>query len=143
MSEDRLADRVWGLRSTWYKTTDGCFVTEWDIIDGNCRSPQRQHGPCVPGIVYSSLETSSVAYVCPPPHLDTSVLSYCGDVAETYTQGPSSTVFNTECNIIPEFVREPADHTKMYTPEVDLTVTCSTNDGDAVLGNTYVYVEVV
>lgn len=70
---------------------------------------------------------------------DTSVLSYCGNVEETYTQGPSSTVFNTECNIIPEFVREPADHTRMYTPEVDLTITCSTNDGDAVLGNTYVY----
>lgn len=22
----------------WYKTTDGCYVTEWDIIDGNCGS---------------------------------------------------------------------------------------------------------
>lgn len=23
--------------NVWYETTDGCYVTEWDIIDGNCR----------------------------------------------------------------------------------------------------------
>lgn len=68
---------------------------------------------------------------------DTDVLSSCGPVAETYTQGPSRTVYNTECNIIPDFVGESADHTKMYKPEVDLTLTCYTNDGTQVLGNGY------
>lgn len=67
--------------------------------------------------------------------VDTEVLSYCGKVRETYTQGPSTTVFNTECNIIPEFVGELADHTKMYKPDVDLTLTCFTDEGDQVLGN--------
>lgn len=23
--------------SVWYETTDDCYVTEWDIIDGNCK----------------------------------------------------------------------------------------------------------
>ncbi|KAJ4397817.1 hypothetical protein N0V93_002054 [Gnomoniopsis smithogilvyi] len=89
----------------WYETTDNCYVTEWDIIDGNY----------------------------------TGVLPYCGKIAETYTQGPSKTVYNTECNIIPEFVGETADHTKMYKPEVDLTLTCRTSEGEAVLDNTNWY----
>lgn len=67
-----------------------------------------------------------------------SVLPYCGEIAETYTQGPSKTVFNTECNIIPDFVADVEDHTKMYKPEVDLTLTCRTAEGEAVLDNTYV-----
>ncbi|CAN8101229.1 unnamed protein product [Discula destructiva] len=87
--------------NVWYHTTDGCYVTEWDIIEGNY----------------------------------TSVLPYCGKIAETYTRGPSKTVYNTECNIIPEFVGEPGDHTKMYKPEIDLTLTCRTNEGAAVLDN--------
>lgn len=66
---------------------------------------------------------------------DTDVLSYCGKVDPVYTTGPSKTSYNTECNIIPEFVAETEDHTKMYQPEVDLTLTCYTNDGDEVLGN--------
>ncbi|KAF3764166.1 hypothetical protein M406DRAFT_351611 [Cryphonectria parasitica EP155] len=91
--------------NTWYKTTDNCYVTEWDIIEGNY----------------------------------TDVLASCGEVAETYTSGPSKTEYNTECNIIPEFVGEIEDHTKMYQPEVDLTLTCYTINGDEVLGNSKWY----
>lgn len=105
----------------WYKTTDGCYVTEWDIIEGNCKSWS------------SSGSTSSSRTV------DTGVISYCGEVEETYTQGPSRTVFNTECNIVPDFVPELADHTKMYQPDIDLTLTCYTDDGSQVLGNRYAY----
>ncbi|KAJ4416875.1 hypothetical protein N0V82_006514 [Gnomoniopsis sp. IMI 355080] len=71
--------------------------------------------------------------------VETNVLPYCGKIAETYTQGPGKTVYNTECNIIPEFVGETADHTKMYKPEVDLTLTCKTTEGEAVLDNTNWY----
>lgn len=46
-------------------------------------------------------------------------------------------MYNTECNIIPEFVHELEDHTKMYKPEVDLTLTCVTFTGDEVLENAY------
>lgn len=112
------------LCSIWYETTDDCYVTEWDIIDGNCKSSRMY--------ILSSRSPRLTL------HLDTSVLPYCGKIPETYTKGPSKTVYNTECNIIPEFVDESADHTKMYKPEVDLTLTCKTTEGDAVLGNTYV-----
>lgn len=110
--------------SVWYETTDDCYVTEWDIIDGNCK--------------LIKLYTTCSRVATFTQHLDTDVLPYCGKIPETYTKGPSRTVYNTECNIIPEFVAEPADHTKMYKPEVDLTLTCQTTEGDAVLGNTYV-----
>ncbi|PSR84251.1 hypothetical protein BD289DRAFT_264266 [Coniella lustricola] len=97
---DKIVDTT-----TWFKTTDDCYVTEWDLVEGNY----------------------------------TEVLSYCGSVEQTYTTGPSKTVYNTECNIIPEFVESEEDHTKMYQPEVDLTLTCFTNEGEAVLGNTVWY----
>lgn len=129
--------------SVWYKTTDSCFVTEWDIIEGNCKgffcfssSFLLSSRICnLSGSSHGYLEVDGLADL---HSSDTDVLSSCGTIAETYTQGPSRTVFNTECNIIPEFVREPEDHTKMYQPEVDLTLTCSTDEGDEVLGNRYV-----
>lgn len=121
--------------SIWYETTDNCYVTEWDIIDGNCTS-----GELAPRGKYAYLFSCFELKLIKEPtlYLDTSVLPYCGKIAETYTQGPGKTVYNTECNIIPEFVGETADHTKMYKPEVDLTLTCKTTEGEAVLDNTYV-----
>jgi len=88
--------------STWLKTQDGCYVTQWDIIE------------------YAGDYTTD--------------LPYCGAIPETITTGSSRTVYNTECNIIPEFV-DDEDHVKMYQPEVDLTLTCYTTAGDSDLGN--------
>lgn len=65
---------------------------------------------------------------------NTAGFPYCGDIPSVYTTGPSATVYYTECNIIPSFV-EKQDHIKMYKPEVDLTLTCYTDDGSSVLGN--------
>ncbi|KUI64207.1 hypothetical protein VM1G_11009 [Cytospora mali] len=88
----------------WLKTTDGCYVTQWDIEE------------------YMG------------DYTDTPGFPYCGYIHEKITTGPSETVYNTECNIIPEFV-EPDDHIKMYQPDVNLTLTCYTDDGHDVLGN--------
>lgn len=69
---------------------------------------------------------------------DTIDLPYCGSVPQTITTGPSRTVYDTECNIIPSFVVK-ADHIKMYQQEVDLTLTCYTTAGYPVLGNSWVF----
>lgn len=106
-------------------------MTQWDIIEGNCRF-WRGISPLL------SLELGDFFSITYSLCADTDTLSYCGEIAESFTQGPSKTVYNTECNIIPEFVGELEDHTKMYKPEIDLTLTCYTNDGDVVLGNGYV-----
>ena len=60
---------------------------------------------------------------------------YCGDIPQVYTTGQSATVYYTECNIIPHTV-ERQDRIKMYKTEVDLTLTCYTDEGDDILGNT-------
>lgn len=89
----------------WLRTTDGCYVTQWDIIE------------------YAGDYTNTPGF------------PYCGDIPQTYTTGPSATIYYTECNIIPETV-ESQDHIKMYKTEVDLTLTCYTDQGESILGNT-------
>lgn len=92
----------------WLKTTDGCYVTEWDIVE------------------YSG------------DYTDTPGFPYCGEIPGIVSVGSSKTVYNTECNIIPEFV-DVNDHIKMYQPEVDLTLTCYTAEGADAMGTTMWY----
>ncbi|KAI3395260.1 hypothetical protein diail_1613 [Diaporthe ilicicola] len=92
----------------WLKTTDGCYITQWDLVE------------------YAGDYTNTAGF------------PYCGDVDPVYTTGPSATVYYTECNIIPGFV-EKQDRIRMYKTEVDLTLTCSTDSGDDVIGNTRWY----
>ncbi|POS75078.1 hypothetical protein DHEL01_v206520 [Diaporthe helianthi] len=89
----------------WLRTTDGCYVTQWDIIE------------------YAGDYTNTAGF------------PFCGDIPQTYTTATSATIYYTECNIIPETV-ERQDRIKMYKTEVDLTLTCSTDEGESILGNT-------
>ena len=82
------------------------------------------------------LKWSKTENLCvPATDTNTPGFPYCGDIASTYTTGPSATIYYTECNIIPQTV-ERQDRIKMYKTEVDLTLTCYTDEGESILGNT-------
>jgi hypothetical protein len=65
-------------------------------------------------------------------------LSFCGiESSEKHlTLHPAIVQYDSECNICPD--NDDCVTTKYLSPGVELTLTCWTNQGSAVLGNTYV-----
>jgi len=89
--------------TTWLKTTDGCYVTQYDLASYN-----------------GTYETD---------------LSFCGSAStEEHLTFDSTTVqFDSECNLCPD--NGECDTVKYLSPGTDLTVTCWTDQGEAVVGD--------
>ncbi|KAH7319116.1 hypothetical protein BKA65DRAFT_95143 [Rhexocercosporidium sp. MPI-PUGE-AT-0058] len=90
--------------STWLRTSDNCYVTQYDLTD------------------YSGeYETD---------------LSYCGKASEEkhITYDEATVKYDAECNICPD--NASCATIKYQKPGTDLTVTCWTNDGEAVIDDT-------
>lgn len=103
-------------------------MTQWDLIEyeGDCKLPilrAKHELECKTNCGWLRTDTNTPGFPS------------CGDIPEVYTTGPSATIYYTECNIIPRTV-ERQDRIKMYKTEVDLTLTCYTDEGEDIIGNT-------
>ncbi|KAJ5037244.1 uncharacterized protein L3040_007421 [Drepanopeziza brunnea f. sp. 'multigermtubi'] len=91
--------------TTWLRTSDDCYVTEYDLMD-----------------------ISPVDYQ--------TALSYCGSASEELllTYDNATVKYDAECNICPD--NASCETIKYLRPGTNVTVTCWTADGEAVIGDT-------
>ncbi|KAI9047517.1 hypothetical protein LZ554_008233 [Drepanopeziza brunnea f. sp. 'monogermtubi'] len=91
--------------TTWLRTTDDCYVTEYDLMD-----------------------ISPVDYQ--------TALSYCGSASEELllTYDNATVKYDAECNICPD--NASCETIKYLSPGTNVTVTCWTANGEALIGDT-------
>jgi len=90
--------------TTWLKTTDGCYVTQYDLKLYN-----------------GTYETD---------------LEYCGEDSEVenLTFDYTTVIYDSECNICPD--NGDCAVQQYLSPDTDITVTCWTDAGSHVIGDT-------
>lgn len=110
---------------TWLRTTEGCYVTQWDMIEYS--------GDCM--FTFCAFTNTDFANDLLTP-ADTEDLPYCGYIEEEWTSVPARTKYASDCLYTAGYNEH---FMKRFKPEVDLTLTCVTIDGDEELESTKWY----
>lgn len=114
------------LHSTWLQTSDGCYVTQYDLTtyNGTCEGTRLGLHDCGEQRIGTNHSVS-----------DETDLSFCGpDSTEKHITLDTATVkFDSECNLCPDNL--DCEVVNYLSPGTELSVTCWTDKGQAVVGN--------